>query len=151
MVHLGVKVVSSHDIGRDVVDPDAHVFILFHWCVQVEILYVGCTELGVWCGEDTVEEAFYCGEVRGFGCYWTIVLDPVSAYCQTNSFLDLFVWAILRDDACICGCLVGWDLCFGDKEEGIGSAVRVGIVSLGALSYFVTHHLFPFLSFGVAP
>ena len=50
-----LDVIFEHDRFRDQFDGDAHVFVLWHWRAQVEIIEIERHELSIGCREDAVE------------------------------------------------------------------------------------------------
>ncbi len=54
-IHLVTESVFVNDIRREQLQFHTEVFVLIHWCHEVEIFYVDCHELGVRRRDDTVE------------------------------------------------------------------------------------------------
>ena len=50
--------VEFDDVVRYFRQCQSHKFRAFHWSVEIKIFYVNGHELGVFCGDDTVEEDF---------------------------------------------------------------------------------------------
>ena len=77
LTHLNVKksilgdfclnIILADDVVRDIGNFDPHVFISFHWCVEIEILDVNFHVSVTACGDDAIEENFDGEEVER-GC-----------------------------------------------------------------------------------
>ena len=52
------EVVLLHDVSRNVLCRDAHVFVAIHWRAEVKIFNVGSEHFCVWGGYGAVEENF---------------------------------------------------------------------------------------------
>ena len=75
VVDEGSQLVLLHDVRWDIFDRDADVFVLCHWCAEVEVFYVNGHVFCVGCGDDTVDEEFDGSEVGGWSAYVAIVFD----------------------------------------------------------------------------
>ena len=73
------KLVFCHDRVGDDGDGDAHVLVLLHGRVEIEILEVGSRETGIGCGDHAIEEYLDGSEIGGLGADIAIVLDAVAA------------------------------------------------------------------------
>ena len=51
------EVVLLHDVGRNVLCRDAHVFVAIHWRAEVKIL-MSADHFCVWGGHGAIEEKF---------------------------------------------------------------------------------------------
>jgi hypothetical protein len=80
---------------------DSHVLIVsgVHGCVEVGIFYVGCHEFCVRGGDDAVEEAFDCADVRCFRADIAAVFKAIATNSVLNTeWVGLF-WAMCADNA----------------------------------------------------
>ena len=136
VVDKGSKVILDHDVGGNVLDGDADVFVLCHWCAKIKIFDVNGHVFCPWRGDHAVEEKLDGGEVGGRSAYVAVVFDAVSSHGEANAFRLGFVWAESGDNAevsgnAVCGFVVVWD-----EEEGVGSTCCVRMVSLGQSANF---------------
>jgi hypothetical protein len=79
------KLVLSHDGVRDDGDRDAHVLILLHGRVEIEVLEVNSNEVSIRCGDHAIKEYLDGSEIGGFGANIAIVLDAIAADGETDS------------------------------------------------------------------
>jgi hypothetical protein len=84
-IHLVVESVFVNDIRQEQLQFHTEVFVLIHWCHEVEIIYVNCHELGIRRRDDTVEHYLDCEKI-GCGCAAVIgVVDEISAHRDTGA------------------------------------------------------------------
>ena len=76
-----------NDDLRDVANGDAHVFLVLHDVVEVEIVDVTSHKLGAGGGKHAVDEDFDCGESGSLGAD----IIGVLGFGETDLFLDGFV------------------------------------------------------------
>ena len=87
-----MKVLLLRDIIRDGPFQDVYVFIftqVVERCDEVEIIEVEAEESGTWSENNTFEKELYSGNICYWGVYFTLVVDDISAYCETDA-----VWVI---------------------------------------------------------
>ena len=88
-----------HNILWNLCNGDAHVFAVVKSSVEIEIFEIGSKTLGTWCGNDTVEDDFDCGEVGCFRAGIAIVSEEVAANGEAEAFAFCFVWCVCGDAA----------------------------------------------------
>jgi hypothetical protein len=137
MVDERRKLVVLHDGVGDDVQGDAHVLVLLHRSVEVEVLQVAGHEASVWCGDGAVEEDLDGGDVCGFGVDLAGVINPIATYGEANASWVRFFWAVGGDDAEIGGLFVFWDLAEGDEEHGFRAGGHIGAVALAEAAELV--------------
>jgi hypothetical protein len=102
------------------------VLAISHYCVhggfEIEVDNIGGQELGIWCGDHPVEEAFGCGDVCGGSANFARIVNAVA----TNSEADLFVFLLFRsnfgNDADIGGFAVGGHGSVGNRATAAATA-----------------------------
>ena len=85
------------DIVRDVLDSDVNVFWSFEGGNEVKIRDVHGHELGVSCGDYTIEKDFFYQHICRGRCYLTGIVDLVSSNDETGSVLLSFFIAYIVD------------------------------------------------------
>ena len=86
-MHERKELVLLDDFFGYHVDGQAHVFVPFHWGVQVEIFDVAHHELGIRVGEDAVEDKLGGSHVGGQGAEVARIVNEVSAKGEADAML----------------------------------------------------------------
>ena len=143
VVDEGLQLVLSHDVRWDIFDGDPNILVARHWCAEVEIFDVDRHKLGVWSGEDAIDEDFDSGEVGSRRADVAFVDNAVASHGETDAFGFGFVWAEGGDDAEVSGNAVGWFVGVFDEKESVRPAVGVRMMSLGEASDFCCGAMYP--------
>jgi len=129
--------VFFHDGVWDDRDGDAHVFVLFHGSVKIEVLQIGSHELGIGGGDHAIEEDFDGSEIGGLGADITIILDAVAADGEAYTARVWFFRAEGSNNTEVGGFFAFWDGCDGDEEHGIGAGGHVLAMALAESAEFI--------------
>ncbi len=109
-------------MGKDV-QPKAHVFVAFHWGVQVEVGKINAVEQCAGSRNSGVEEEFCCGEI---GCRHALVprvVNAIATHGEPSPVWFLLLRTIISNNTAICICASLWDIQFLDEETGVGALV----------------------------
>jgi hypothetical protein len=129
IVDQGMEIVFVHNFVGYHADGYAYVFISFQRRPEIIVLYVHVhieCHLG---GTHAVKDLFCDGEIRCFCCYFTRVLDPITADCHSYSIGIGFVWFVSTHEFDIHWKSSLWD-CFVLDEKTCVCALDAAFVSL---------------------
>ena len=125
------EIVLNHDCSGDVLNWDAHVFVLRHWSVQVEVFDVDGEEAGARSGDDAVEQALDDGEVGGGSGHVAGVVEFVTADGEPDAAFFGRVRFEFCDNSQVGGNAVGWFVGVADESHGFRPGVGVWETALG--------------------
>jgi hypothetical protein len=120
-VDQSTKFVEIHDVIRNHVDGDAHVFVAFHGSSKVKIFEVREYHLGTVSGQDTVDEDFGSGDVGSFGANIARVFDLVTATRPVHTMRILLFGSVGGDDIEIGDFASFAHFLAVNKEQGVGA------------------------------
>lgn len=99
----------------------AHVFIAFHWGVEVEVLYIKGTESCSWCEDYAIDEDFGGDHACGFGGDIVGIVYLISSDGEVDSSGVIFSWAIGNNQPEIGGFPSCGYIRYFDEMDRIGS------------------------------
>jgi hypothetical protein len=79
------KLVLGHDGVGDDGNRDAHVLILLHGHVEIEVLEVDSHKVSIRCGDHAIKEYLDVSEISGLGTDIAIIMDAITADGETDS------------------------------------------------------------------
>ena len=115
LVDFVFELILMHNGCWNILDGDAHVFILRHRGVQVQIFDVHGHELGARGEEDAVEYTYLGREICCLGAAVACILNLVGVDGVAHTLFDGFFGCIGDDDLEVGGLLALWNL--GDMDE----------------------------------
>jgi hypothetical protein len=96
----------------------------FHGGVEIEVGNVHCHELGVGCGDHTVEEALGGDNVSSGSADFARVVNAVAADGEADAAIFLFLWLDFDNDAERGGFVVGWQGSMGNEMHGLSAGLH---------------------------
>jgi hypothetical protein len=79
-----------------------HVFVPRQKCAQVIVLYAHHHHFSFFCRQCDVDQKFECCDVRGGGCHFAGVIQPVTIPCESDPLFSIFVSLIVTQIFFIC-------------------------------------------------
>ncbi len=123
------KVVFLDEFFWDIGELNANIFGIWHWSVEIEVLYVDDAEPCSLSGEDTVEEQLDEFERGRVGANVAWIADSITADGDTGAVRVILLRMKLADDCGVADllALVGQDVLVVNEEEGVGACYLLTI------------------------
>lgn len=116
-----LELVLEDDFFGDDTDGEAHVLVVIHGSVQVEVLDVYSHELCVDCGYGAVDEALVSGELGSWSADGTGVVETIATDSESSAIWFRFLGTDGGGNATIHYFAIGWDLVCHDEPDCFGA------------------------------
>lgn len=119
------QLVLFHDASRNGPDGDAHVFVMVHWSVEIEVGDIDAAVGGIISGEGAVDDEFGGGHVSRGCADISRIINEIAANSEADTVRFRLLWTDVDDDAEVGGFAAGREISVFDKMDGL-SAFDVG-------------------------
>ena len=121
-------------VSGDEVCSEPYVLGFWEWVVEVEVFYIYARGFGSRRGDDMIEQAFYCYQVRNFCRYISMEVNAVSSDGAANLVWVRLLFPVVGNNSYICRSFVIWHVMPVYEGARVGAVDRMGWVLLARVS-----------------